>query len=42
MQHTPILMAGKCGYKGIVETYMFLTKMNNGEIQTMSIIFQIF
>ena len=30
MQHTPIFMARTCVYKGIVETHMFLTKMNNG------------
>ena len=30
MQHAPIFMATTCIYKGIVETHMFLTKMNNG------------
>ena len=29
MQHTPIFMVRTCVYKGIVETHMFLTKMNN-------------
>ena len=29
-----------CVYKGIVETSMFLTKTNNGSIQTISISFQ--
>ena len=42
MQQTPFFMAGTCVYKGIAETHMFLTKTNNGLIQTFSISFQIF